>query len=296
MSTMTRKSKPSANRTKSICMDIKPSKFRLDEFLGETKPTTKVRGDSQKIMRWLCYLMKTNLNRNLVACIPNTKIMHGFRGETQGRSAIAVAGKYYEKFFGSKKNPEVVLRSYFGSTFPIAVPRNLYHAVESCIAGGKQLVLFSLMILGYGKSGVGHQNALVIDVVNKTIERFEPNGSVDKGGSSSHVDKIMRNIFVKQYFPSFTYIAPLDYCPHFGPQQIQHREKVGGYCVTYSTMYLHMRMIDPEISREKIVSLLSEGGPKQILDRVKKYQQKIDEAVPEIQHLLEFDDYYNCWM
>ena len=52
----------------------------------------------------------------------------------------------------------------------------------------------------------------------------------------------------------YKYIAPLEFCPFLGPQAKQTEDT--GFCVTWSTLYLHMRLINPDAPRSEVIEYL----------------------------------------
>ena len=111
-----------------------------------------------------------------------------------------------------------------------------------------------------------HANLLIIDNVNKTIERFEPNGSLKFDGYETDFNNIfkivdfkLKEYFIRdEYYKDYQFISTLDYCPNIGPQiKIGNFScESGGFCGTLSTIYGLLRMVNPEYTREEIINVM----------------------------------------
>ena len=106
---------------------------------------------------------------------------------------------------------------------------------------------FVITLLGYNMgNNQGHANILIIDKLNKTVERFEPNGthSLNRDDMFSQVSNMM-DIVLEEYFKKYNlkYIKPIDLCPKIGIQAMESFFKDSvGYCVTWSILYAQERV------------------------------------------------------
>lgn len=102
---------------------------------------------------------------------------------------------------------------------------------------------------------LAHANMLIVDRIEKKIERFEP-GSLDSmaGIVKQRYEAIDRVIegFILPLFSGYAYCPPLSFCPKGGPQ-------ADDYCAAWSFFYLHLRLINPKLSRRGIVKRMIEG-------------------------------------
>ena len=105
----------------------------------------------------------------------------------------------------------------------------------------------------------GHLNVIIYDRIEKSIERFEPMGNSNRFEIySKKLDNIILNLFGK-YIPILSYYSPLDFCPALSFQSLEIKSDTlqgdpGGFCSAWSLWYLDLRLSNPTLSREKIVS------------------------------------------
>lgn len=125
------------------------------------------------------------------------------------------------------------------------------------------------------KGSEGHQNCLIIDNKNNTIERFEPHGSesnydmeqYDKGLISALMRKLeLSSMAYYSKHPNghpeskYTYISPVDFCPKNsfqvleGDDPLKTKLDFEGYCYMWSVFYMEMRMAKPDIPRDVLIN------------------------------------------
>lgn len=121
----------------------------------------------------------------------------------------------------------------------------------------------------------GHENLVVIDLERKRVERFEPNGS-----GYDFVDEILIENIVKPL--GFSYLHPLDFCPEIGPHDKQKKDQEG-YCVTWSALYMHLRLLNQEMEPEEIVDYLLSFTSDELLEMIQKYQSLIEIEIEDVE-------------
>ena len=91
----------------------------------------------------------------------------------------------------------------------------------------------------------GHSNALIINKILKSVERFEPRGSQKHiYYDDLRIEKSIKE-FVKTYFVNFTFLSPYIFIGNNGPQTHTKlnlnlgRER--GLCVNYTILYIYLR-------------------------------------------------------
>lgn len=97
-----------------------------------------------------------------------------------------------------------------------------------------------------------HANMMLIDRKSKTVERFEPNTLQFSNLALLQEDidaAIMRDL-LPLLGQDYTYFPPTSFCRR-GPQK-------DNYCTAWSLFYLHLRLINPSLSRQEIVERLTE--------------------------------------
>jgi hypothetical protein len=143
----------------------------------------------------------------------------------------------------------------------------------------KRIVAVSVQLIVEGKPGT-HANMLILDTKRKTVELFEPHGKRSEQttmdsleGAYKISDKLLKKYFHK-FFPDYTYISPQDYLPSYGFQS--KIDAYNGLCVTWSTMYLHYRVLNPDLTSKEITKHIKKKVNKEY---ILKYAKYIEETV-----------------
>lgn len=132
----------------------------------------------------------------------------------------------------------------------------------------KQIKLYKYITIPIGieLSNGAHANIIFIDNINKTIERFEPNGSNTPIGFN--YNPILLDTKLKERFNilfiDYKYIFPSDFLPVIGFQTLEnietnackHLGDPNGFCGVWSTWWIYQRMLN--IKNIKIESLALE--------------------------------------
>lgn len=165
----------------------------------------------------------------------------------------------------------------------------------------------------YGQNSHGHANVIVFDILRKTIERFDPHGGneyqlaslkYDDGKGKGKItgkkdfkfgnqynkfgnqlklkssafydqdaiDKLLSAQF-KKVLPDYTYYGTNETTPYLGPQI--KADDFSGLCVTWSCMYMVLRLLNPNLSSVEVTRRMIDGKPQQLLDRVLRFQKYI---------------------
>jgi ankyrin repeat protein len=144
------------------------------------------------------------------------------------------------------------------------IPTTLTSQIKLFINNNK--LKFFIITIGIENSISAHANILIIDKYNKSIERFEPNGSnypINFNYNPNLLDIDIKSHFMK-YFKSYTYYSPIDYHPKIGFQILESIETVsnykigdpGGFCLAWCFWYAHMRTTYYNIPINKIIYIL----------------------------------------
>ena len=143
----------------------------------------------------------------------------------------------------------------------------------------KRIIAVTVQLIVEGKPGT-HANMLVIDAKKKTVELFEPHGKRSEQttmdsleGAYNISDKLLKKYFEK-FFSEYKYISPKDYLPSYGFQA--KIDAYNGLCVTWSTMYLHYRVLNPDSNSKEITKHIKKKVNK---DFLLKYAKYIEETV-----------------
>ena len=143
---------------------------------------------------------------------------------------------------------------------------------------------------------VGHANMIIIDQVNKTIERYEPHGhhmaqdknkKMLKGIDNKFNTKLLNFLGLKNY----TYISPIDISPKLGLQL--KADAYYGMCLSYSMLYLQLRIMNPDIDQADIIKYLIKKPRDELYDIILRYTKYIEDKLKE--HSKEIIDYNNIF-
>jgi len=124
-----------------------------------------------------------------------------------------------------------------------------------------------------------HANIVLIDTKKKTIELFEPHGSRSKNSELEEMSrayfKVSRNVerFFKSYYDDFKFISPRQYEPKEGLQE--RLDAYSGLCVTWSILYLHYRILNPDIPQKRLIRYLDKRVTRNFILRYMRYIEEI---------------------
>ena len=85
-------------------------------------------------------------------------------------------------------------------------------------------------------------------------------------------DKLLKKMF-SQVLPKYKYISPQTYLPTYGLQA--RIDAYTGLCVTWSIMYIHYRLLNPDINRKTLVRYMSKLKKNFLL----KYAKYVEETI-----------------
>jgi len=116
---------------------------------------------------------------------------------------------------------------------------------------------FIIIPLGIEVANGSHANIIIIDTINNTIERFEPNGKNCPIGFYYNpllLDTILYNKF-SLLLPNYTYMKPCDFLPAVGFQIYETNEsdkckKLGdpnGFCAVWCVWWAEQRVKNPSV-------------------------------------------------
>ena len=127
--------------------------------------------------------------------------------------------------------------------------------VNKCICDNKvRFIFISFTILFSHKDKLTHANIIVIDLHKKTLELFEPHGHSLYNIKYTQINKKIINFILKKLdLQKFKYLSPMHLSPKVGIQI--NSDSYCGMCVTISMMYLHMRILNPDIEPKKLFSI-----------------------------------------
>lgn len=147
------------------------------------------------------------------------------------------------------------------------LPYNIIQATINSINAGKKIIICRINII----KEILHANILLIDVINKRIIRFEPQGGIKKT-STEFFDNKISEIFIQPntYFESFKYYKPSDYEPLNGLQSLSQENDpqyvrkgdIGGFCVAWCMWFVEFyvsNLSNNLMSNDKFKLLISKA-------------------------------------
>lgn len=133
--------------------------------------------------------------------------------------------------------------------------------INSCL---KQKHNFIPIVFNLISSEGNHANVLLVNKNKKQIELFEPHGSRTSSSTIGGVVGIYRkklkslNKFWKTILPQYKVINAVDYQDGTAFQAKYDPEDHSGYCVTWTILFVHYRLLNPEIKLESLIRYISD--------------------------------------
>lgn len=188
----------------------------------------------------------------------------------------------------------------------ILMPPNLKQLIDNCENDGKYMVVCDLtLLMTEDFNETSHANVIIFDTKRKTIERFDPHGgnyysdvklaydpnALESTGpkdfkfgnpngkikSSALFNQQMIDYKLKEKFitvlPNYTYYGTNYTTPYLGPQI--KADYYDGLCVTWSCMYMVLRLLNPDLSPADITMRMINGTSKELLNRILRFQKFI---------------------
>ena len=127
-----------------------------------------------------------------------------------------------------------------------------------------------------------HANCLVINKEEKRIELFEPHGhrtssSVLGGHVRAYSKKIKAlRLFWKSHLPEYKVVNVVDEVKRTAFQVEYDPERSTGYCVTWSLLYMHYRILNPDTNEKALIKHIDHKITTRFLLR---YARKVEETL-----------------
>ena len=134
-----------------------------------------------------------------------------------------------------------------------------------------RFLFFSFILIDNKAESFSHANIIVIDLFKKTLERFEPHGYYN----TVTMNNIIKNKLIKKIgLNDFEYLEPQKLSPYQGIQR--KADAFCGMCVTITMMYLHMRILNPDIKQTKIVSYFLDQSKNELKTTILRYARFVE--------------------
>ena len=169
------------------------------------------------------------------------------------------------------------------------IPLNLKDEIVKCSNNKRFIYLYMGIVWVDGTWG--HANILLIDTINKTIERFEPYGKnlpsdKIKANQQSFDKKFSQKTLDNLNLHDYKYISPEIFIPSVSLQQ--KADAYNGMCVTYCMIYLQLRIMNPDLDRKVIIKYLLSKSKDEIIDIILRYARYIENTLKENSSFVNF--------
>lgn len=169
----------------------------------------------------------------------------------------------------------------------MVVPENAIKEILNCTSKRFIYIIFNIY---WDNTDMGHANILIIDNLKKTIERFDPIGEyirnynettnkkmpfISVKHENDMIDKkFNKDLLKKIHLEGYKYLSPVDVSPKIGIQT--KADAYGGMCVTYTLIYLQLRLMNPDIEQKLIVKYLISKDENEIVDIILRYAKYVE--------------------
>lgn len=193
-----------------------------------------------------------------------------------------------------------IMNSYQAAVVYIADEKKIYISneirklVNNCINQKEiRFIYFEFGLKNKKEDLNGHSNFIIIDLKKKTLELFEPHGYyIDD--TSKYIDNVIIKKILKKLNLSFLkYIPPSNLSPKIGIQRTG--DAFCGMCMTINMMYLHMRLLNPDIDQKKIVNYFVYLKKKKLINMILRYAKQVEKKLKKNDKYYKklFDEFYN---
>ena len=174
----------------------------------------------------------------------------------------------------------------FYNTDGFVVANWVLKELERCFLKSKSRFTVGILSIKLD-TGKSHANALIFDAENKILTRFEPHGAnLDINYDVGDLDRQIKK-WTEKNMEGWSYTAPIHFCPTVGPQGKEYKsyfddkmkaiygsdlsKEAGGFCSAWSLLFLHYRLVNPDLSDKEIVEyMVSESGDI-LFNRIREY-------------------------
>lgn len=215
-----------------------------------------------------------------ILCFPELPGPTGYRKDNQieiNWKAYSIIKEELIKEYGKVPRPRLFIRQHLPSGKERVL--NISKEIKLCIKRGFRFICLDIDLMTHGKlSHIGHANVVIIDTKKKTAELFEPHGGRDNipnWGWYEDISFIFQDFFENE-FPDYTYVPPHKFIMKNGPQGRLSVTGIGsGLCMSWCSLYLHYKLLNPEIPSKVIVKRLTQLNQ----TFMKRYLQYVEDVI-----------------
>lgn len=164
------------------------------------------------------------------------------------------------------------------SLYPIE-KNNFKDRIYECVNSNKR---FIPIILNLITNEGNHANILLIDKKDKLVELYEPHGSRPdksvlggvKGAYNKKINEVKR--FWRKVLPDFKVINVVDFKRGTHFQMEYDPDNHSGFCVTWSLLFVHYRILNPDIKLKDLMNYISR---KITTNKLLQYARYIEDTI-----------------
>ena len=202
-----------------------------------------------------------------IACIPDRRLCV-YEGRRSKLSIRHSAGKCPSPPPGHRARLQIrggVIVTDASTRPKLSLPKQFANSLDKCRQQGKRFAIANFGIYNNQSLAMGHANALVFDLRERVIERFDPAGR--HSVRAEMLDVAIESLFHAR-LPQWTYVGTRAAAPIEGVQS--RADAFDGMCVTYSFMYTLLRLLNPSRSSREIQHYMIRGSAADLRRRVKR--------------------------
>lgn len=180
---------------------------------------------------------------------------------------------------------------YFTDSKELIVPIKLKYKINKCmdVNNNSRFIYCTFMIDNIKNTGPNHANMIIIDLYKKTLERFEPYGYIEK--FENEINNVISNRLLKIIeLNNFTYLSPFDISIKLGPQS--KADAYGGMCVTFSMLYLQLRLMNPDTIQKELIEYLIKKDKQVLKKMILRYAKFIEITLKKYNYQIHENDIY----
>jgi hypothetical protein len=143
----------------------------------------------------------------------------------------------------------------------------------------RDFVVYNLTLEIY-RDGVyleGHANVVILDKQHRTLEVFDPYGQLFTQRVFD-LFEMVASVIGYHFYPSDTF-CPVGPQVHAGDNSDCPKDQ--GYCVVFSTLYLHSRILEPNMDAEELLKRIMNYPPSDLLQMMLRYLYILERILPE---------------
>jgi len=195
--------------------------------------------------------------------------------------------------FSLKNGDKYIIRNTIGYNITrdeLILPFDVLNEIKKCNKN-KRFIYLNLMLF-WEQRDTSHVNMIIIDNDNHTIERYEPHGKAMSFDKQKKMSKNIDNKFNKELLSyiglnNYTYISPIDISPVIGVQR--KSDAYFGMCLTYSLMYLQLRIMNPDIDQKIIIKYMVSKSKRDIYMMVLQYAKYVEDKLKEHSNMIIYE-------